>query len=73
MFKIESTCCNLQIETVCLLLDLGANIEARVHNGYTPLYMAAHNGMMRGIRNLAELGANVNARAEGQTTVAIRN
>ena len=50
-------------ETVRVLVELGANIEARdTTTGSTPLHLAAIEGHEETVRALVELGANIEAR-----------
>lgn len=49
-----------------LLLDAGANVNARQHGGWTPLHSVAQNGDVEFARVLTEAGADVNVRAENQ-------
>lgn len=50
-------------ETVKLLCDLGANIEAQSRFGWTPLVWAAAHGWIDAARELIDRGANVNVKA----------
>ena len=49
-----------------LLLDAGANVNARQHGGWTPLHSVAQNGDVEFARVLTEAGADVNVRADNQ-------
>jgi ankyrin repeat protein len=51
-----------------LLLERGANIEARDFNGKTPLHWAASEGNVETVRFLVVKGANVNAIDDGGGT-----
>jgi ankyrin repeat protein len=54
--------------------ELGADVNARDHNGYTPLHHAASRGDVDLIRYLVSKGADVKAVARtGQTTVDMAN
>ena len=55
-------------ETVRLLLDAGADLEARNVYGFTPLLYAAGNGHTEAVRLLLDAGAAVDARDEGGRT-----
>ena len=57
-----------------LVEELGADVNARDHNGYTPLHHAAARGDVALIRYLVSKGADVTAVARtGQTTVDMAN
>jgi ankyrin repeat protein len=57
-----------------LVEELGADVNARDHNGYTPLHHAASRGDVALIRYLVSKGADVTAVARtGQTTVDMAN
>ncbi len=57
-----------------LVEELGADVNARDHNGYTPLHHAASRGDTELIRYLVSRGANVKAVSRnGQTTVDMAN
>jgi ankyrin repeat protein len=57
-----------------LVEELGADVNARDHNGYTPLHHAASRGDVALIRYLVAKGADVTAVARtGQTTVDMAN
>jgi ankyrin repeat protein len=51
-------------EIVKLLLDRGANANARQHGGWAPLHSAAQNGDLESARALLDAGADVSARAD---------
>jgi ankyrin repeat protein len=55
-----------------ILLETGADIEARNRSGTTPLIVAAHNGFIKACELLIEKGADVNAVSKnGQTALMI--
>ena len=57
-----------------LVEELGADVNARDHNGYTPLHHAASRGDVDLIKYLVSKGADVTAVARtGQTTVDMAN
>ncbi len=57
-----------------LVEELGADVNARDHNGYTPLHHAASRGDVALIKYLVSKGADVKAVARtGQTTVDMAN
>ena len=57
-----------------LVEELGADVNARDHNGYTPLHHAASSGDNELIRYLVSKGADVKAVSRsGQTTVDLAN
>jgi len=49
-----------------LLLDAGADVNARQNGGWTPLHSAAQNGDVEFARILAGAGADVSVRADNQ-------
>ena len=53
---------------IALLLDYGADIEARDARGYTPLMYAANAGQDESVRLLVERGADANAADEQKST-----
>ncbi len=57
-----------------LVEELGADVNARDHNGYTPLHHAAARGDVEMIRYLVEQGADVTVVSrKGQTTADMAN
>jgi ankyrin repeat protein len=57
-----------------LVEELGADVNARDHNGYTPLHHAAARGDNDLIRYLVSKGADPKAVARsGQTTIDLAN
>jgi ankyrin repeat protein len=51
-----------------LLVDAGADVNARQHGAYSPLHEAAHSGNQRLVELLLDNGADRNARtARGET------
>jgi hypothetical protein len=60
------------IETVELLLEKGATIEATTSDGRTAMYIAAANGHDAVVKPLLEKGANIEATAsDGMTALSI--
>jgi len=59
------------IDSVRLLLDAGAPLEAQVADGYTPLLMALHSGHTELSRYLLDRGANPNASELGYSALHI--
>lgn len=53
---------------VRLLVDHGANVNARQHQGWTPLHAAAQNGDGEIVKMLLEKGADRQARADNNQT-----
>ncbi len=57
-----------------LVEELGADVNARDHNGYTPVHHAAARGDDELLRYLVERGADVTVVSRrGQTTVDMAN
>jgi ankyrin repeat protein len=55
-----------------LLLDYGADVNARRRDGKTPLHCASFNGIFETVKLLLERGANVDIRnRDGQTPMQI--
>lgn len=61
---------NNNLAVVTMLLDSGANIEARRYDSFTPLHLAARRGYGNIIRALMARGADVDARDEHMNTPA---
>ena len=60
------------VASVRHLLDKGADAEARGHNGFTALAMAAEHGNVAMVKLLLEKGANVGAKDEtGETALVL--
>ena len=59
------------VEMLTLLLDAGAEVNAREHGGFTPLHQCAENGHLAAIKLLLARGADPQARADdGRTALA---
>jgi ankyrin repeat protein len=54
------------LEAGKLLIERGANVDARQHSGWTALHAAAQTGDIEFARALIERGADVNVRADNQ-------
>ena len=54
-----------------LLMDAGANINATMNVGWTPLLDAAHRGNLRLAKELIRRGADVNALINGNSAVRL--
>ena len=55
-------------EVIAALLTAGANLEAQVEKGYTPLHEAANAGTAEAIAALLHAGAHLEARNVGGLT-----
>ncbi len=55
-------------EMVAVLVNAGADIEARTHRGNTPLYVAVESGNLQAAEALLDSGADVHATCEHQRT-----
>ena len=49
---------NNSLDMACLLIDRGAEVDARDENGWTPLHDAAARNSLEVARLLTEYGAN---------------
>ena len=66
---LQSACHAGQTEVASLLIQLGADINAKDwFNRYTPLHCACENGHVDTVRLLVEHGADVNLKGEGGDT-----
>jgi ankyrin repeat protein len=61
-----------QVEVLKVLVELGADKEAKMAAGMTPLHAAAFHGNVEAIKALAQLGADIATRMEtGETSLEI--
>jgi ankyrin repeat protein len=61
-----------QVEVLIVLVELGANTDAKDVNGTTPLHHAAGNGQVEAVKVLAQLGADIAARTpHGDTPLQV--
>jgi ankyrin repeat protein len=60
----------LDAEGVTLLLDAGADVNARQHGGYTALHAAAQHGNVEMVRLLLSRGADATIRTDDERTAA---
>ena len=59
------------VELLTLLLDAGADVNARQHGGFTPIQATAQNGDLAATELLLAHGADVQARSDdGQTALS---
>ncbi len=59
------------LELLTLLLDAGADVNARQHGGFTPILETAQNGNLAATQLLLARGADAQARADdGQTALS---
>jgi len=59
---------NPDTEVMAVLINAGADVNAKNNNGFTALMLAAGNSSPEGIRALAKAGADVNASANNGKT-----
>jgi ankyrin repeat protein len=57
------------VETICLLLERGANVNANADNNMTPLHIATLHGNIEAITLLLDRGANIYARGVDDASV----
>ena len=57
-----------QVEVLKVLVELGADKEAKMVAGMTPLHAAAIKGHVEAVTALAQLGADIGARMDGGST-----
>ena len=60
-----------RLEQVALLLDRGADVNAKDHRGFTALHRAAELGKMPILDLLLERGATSSTVAEGHTPLSL--
>jgi uncharacterized protein len=68
---LHSACAIVSYSLTQLLLDNGADVNARQQGGVTPLHSAAHHGATELVRLLIERGADINATTDtGETALS---
>ena len=71
---IHSACAISHFDIAKLLIEHGADVNARQMQGVTPLHSAAHNGQAKLSKLLIDSGADINAKMEnGQTPLFMAN
>jgi uncharacterized protein len=69
---LHSACAIVSYPLTQLLLDNGADVNARQQGGLTPLHAAAHHGATELVRLLIENGADINAKTDaGETALSL--
>jgi ankyrin repeat protein len=73
VMPLHSAIANRRTEIVRLLLDHGADVNARQADDFTPLHEAAQNGMLDVTQWLLDRGADINPRlsSSGKTPLAL--
>lgn len=67
---LHSACATSNLDMAMLLINNGADVNAKQMQGVTPLHSAAHNGQADLVRLLIDKGADVNAKMDnGQTPI----
>jgi uncharacterized protein len=67
---IHSACAISNEEIALLLLENGANVNAKQQNGVTPLHTAAHHGQTKLAQLLLKYGADIHTKMDtGQTSL----
>lgn len=68
---LHSACAIASYPLTLLLLNYGADVNARQQGGVTPLHSAAHHGATELVRLLIEKGADIQARTDkGETALS---
>ncbi|KAL9035066.1 MAG: hypothetical protein Q9214_006760, partial [Letrouitia sp. 1 TL-2023] len=65
---LHGACINHHYRVIKLLLDAGADVEARDHYENTPLLLAVRHGLLNCAKLLIDAGANVEARDNDENT-----
>jgi len=61
-----------RINSIELLVELGADLESRTEGMVTPLHVAAINGRVQAVQALADAGCDLNAENEfGKTALTM--
>jgi ankyrin repeat protein len=63
-FPLHAAAAGRNMDTIRLLIEHGADVNARQHGGWTPLHAAAQSGDVEMARLLIASGADVKARAD---------
>lgn len=69
---LHSACATSNLAMARLLIEYGADVNAKQMQGVTPLHSAAHNGQIDLVKLLIDCGADTNAKMEnGQTPLSM--
>lgn len=69
---LHSACAGSNLEMASLLINHGADVNAKQMQGVTPIHSAAHNGQTDLVQLLADNGAHISAKMDnGQTPLSM--
>lgn len=69
---LHSACATSNYEVADILIQNGADVNAKQMQGVTPLHSAAHNGQTKLAKLLIDRGADINAKMDdGQTSLSM--
>lgn len=69
---LHSACASSNLEMASLLINHGADVNAKQMHGVTPIHSAAHNGQSNLIKLLVDHGADINSKMDdGKTPLSM--